>query len=271
MTIACGDSYTSTHGALGALQLGIGTCATCSRAVPRARSAEGAAHRSGNRLSRGVFAKDLILTIRRLGVHGGVGFARYGGATLDAMTIDERMTVCNMSIEGGARIGYVNPDETTFAFCAGRLFAPRTATRRARGGVVAADGVRPGRALRRSRPSTPPPSADRPRGASTRGSRSRFQAIEAAPTTGAGVHGVQAGSRAGARIDVAFIGSAPTGASRSCGGGAHRQGHHAAKHVKALVVPDRAVSRAAEARGLDEVFKAAGSKWRGAGCSMCRG
>jgi 3-isopropylmalate/(R)-2-methylmalate dehydratase large subunit len=72
------------------------------------------------------YAKDVILTIiRRLGVHGGVGFAyEYGGSTLEAMTIDERMTICNMSIEGGARIGYVNPDETTFAFLRGRRFAP---------------------------------------------------------------------------------------------------------------------------------------------------
>src|SRR6266571_3321981 len=129
MTIACGDSHTSTHGALGAIALGIGTsqvrdvlasqCVSLDPLKVRRIDVEG-------RLAPGVYAKDVILTIiRRLGVHGGVGFAyEYGGATLDAMTVDERMTICNMSIEGGARIGYVNPDETTFRFLRGRRFAP---------------------------------------------------------------------------------------------------------------------------------------------------
>ena len=111
MTIACGDSHTSTHGALGAIAFGIGTsqvrdvlasqCLALDPLKVRRIEVQG-------RLGRGVFAKDVILTIiRRLGVHGGVGFAyEYGGDTLDAMTIDERMTICNMSIEGGARVGY---------------------------------------------------------------------------------------------------------------------------------------------------------------------
>ena len=130
MTIACGDSHTSTHGALGAIAFGIGTsqvrdvlASQCLALDPlKVRRIE-----VNGRLSRGVFAKDVILTIiRRLGVHGGVGFAyEYGGDTLDRMTMDERMTVCNMSIEGGARIGYVNPDETTFEFLRGRPFAPK--------------------------------------------------------------------------------------------------------------------------------------------------
>jgi len=130
MTIACGDSHTSTHGALGAIAFGIGTsqvrdvlasqCLALDPLKVRRVEVTGA-------LNRGVFAKDVILTIiRRLGVHGGVGFAyEYGGDTIDAMTIDERMTICNMSIEGGARIGYVNPDDTTFAFLRGRQFAPK--------------------------------------------------------------------------------------------------------------------------------------------------
>jgi len=129
MTIACGDSHTSTHGALGAIAFGIGTsqvrdvlASQCLALDPlRVRRIE-----IDGRLNRGVYAKDVILTIiRRLGVHGGVGFAyEYGGSTLDAMTIEERMTICNMSIEGGARIGYVNPDDTTYAFLRGRTFAP---------------------------------------------------------------------------------------------------------------------------------------------------
>ena len=130
MTIACGDSHTSTHGAFGAIAFGIGTsqvrdvlasqCLAMNRLKVRRISVTGA-------LGRGVYAKDVILEIiRRLGVQGGVGFAyEYGGAAVDAMTQDERMTICNMSIEGGARVGYVNPDETTFRYLEGRPFAPR--------------------------------------------------------------------------------------------------------------------------------------------------
>src|SRR6266568_48258 len=129
MTIACGDSHTSTHGAFGAIAFGIGTSQVRDVLASQCLALEPLKVRRidvTGRLAPGVFAKDLILTIiRRLGVHGGVGFAyEYGGSTLDAMTIDERMTICNMSIEGGARVGYVNPDETTFAFLRGRRFAP---------------------------------------------------------------------------------------------------------------------------------------------------
>src|SRR5579864_9458609 len=129
MTIACGDSHTSTHGALGALAFGIGTsqvrdvlASQCLALDPlKVRRIE-----VNGRLAPGVYAKDVILTIiRRLGVQGGVGYAyEYGGSTVDAMNIEERMTICNMSIEGGARAGYVNPDETTFAFLKGRRFVP---------------------------------------------------------------------------------------------------------------------------------------------------
>ena len=141
MTIACGDSHTSTHGALGALAFGIGTsqvrdvlasqCLSLDPLKVRRIDVEG-------RLAPGVYAKDVILTIiRRLGVKGGVGFAyEYGGGTIDRMTIEERMTVCNMSIEGGARAGYVNPDETTFAFLRGRRSRQRArpSIARSRGG-----------------------------------------------------------------------------------------------------------------------------------------
>src|SRR5436190_23223263 len=129
LTIACGDSHTATHGALGALAFGIGTsqvrdvlASQCLALDPlKVRRIE-----VSGCLAAGVYAKDVILTIiRRLGVHGGVGYAyEYGGDTIDGMSIDERMTICNMSIEGGARIGYINPDETTFAFLRGRRFAP---------------------------------------------------------------------------------------------------------------------------------------------------
>ena len=129
LTIACGDSHTSTHGAFGAVALGIGTsqvrdvlasqCLAIDPLKVRRVSVSGS-------LGRGVYAKDVILEIiARLGVQGGVGYAyEYGGAAVDRMTMDERMTMCNMSIEGGARIGYVNPDETTFDYIKGRPFAP---------------------------------------------------------------------------------------------------------------------------------------------------
>ena len=130
MTIACGDSHTATHGALGAVAFGIGTsqvrdvlatqCLAMSPLKVRRIEVEGA-------LGRGVYAKDVILhIIGRLGVEGGVGYAyEYGGAAVAAMSLEERMTLCNMSIEGGARVGYVNPDATTYAWLRGRAHAPR--------------------------------------------------------------------------------------------------------------------------------------------------
>src|SRR6185503_3651896 len=130
MTIACGDSHTSTHGALGAVAFGIGTsqvrdvlASQCLALDPlRVRRI-----RVRGRLGRGVYAKDVILEIiRRLGVKGGVGYAyEYAGDTVDRMSMDERMTICNMSIEGGARVGYVNPDQATFDYLRGRRFAPQ--------------------------------------------------------------------------------------------------------------------------------------------------
>ncbi|MEQ1907217.1 MAG: aconitase family protein, partial [Vicinamibacterales bacterium] len=129
MTIACGDSHTSTHGALGAIAFGIGTSQVRDVLASQCLALDPLKVRRidvNGTLKPGVYAKDVILTIiRRLGVNGGVGYAyEYGGTTIDRMTIDERMTVCNMSIEGGARAGYVNPDETTFAFLKGRRYAP---------------------------------------------------------------------------------------------------------------------------------------------------
>src|SRR5437867_11191555 len=129
MVIACGDSHTSTHGAFGAIAFGIGTSQVRDVLASQCLALDPLKVRRidvNGRLNPGVYAKDVILTIiRRLGVQGGVGYAyEYGGSTIDRMTIEERMTICNMSIEGGARAGYVNPDETTFAFLRGRRFVP---------------------------------------------------------------------------------------------------------------------------------------------------
>src|SRR6195256_6534784 len=132
MTIACGDSHTSTHGAVGAIAFGIGTsqvrdvlATQClAMAKPKLRQV-----RVDGALTKGVYAKDVILAIiRTLGVNGGVGYAyEYAGPVVDRMTMEERLTLCNMSIEGGARSGYVNPDQTTFDYLRGRQYAPQGA------------------------------------------------------------------------------------------------------------------------------------------------
>src|SRR6187399_3159846 len=132
MTIACGDSHTSTHGAFGAIAFGIGTSQVRDVLASQCLAMEPLKVRRitvNGSLRPGVYAKDVILDIiRRLGVKGGTGYAyEYGGDTFDRMTMEERMTVCNMSIEGAARAGYVNPDDTTFSYMEGRPFVPQGA------------------------------------------------------------------------------------------------------------------------------------------------
>jgi 3-isopropylmalate/(R)-2-methylmalate dehydratase large subunit len=279
MTIACGDSHTSTHGALGALAFGIGTSQVRDVLASQCLALDPLKVRRidvNGRLAPGVYAKDVILTIiRRLGVQGGVGFAyEYGGSTLEAMTIDERMTICNMSIEGGARAGYVNPDDTTFAFLRGRPFAP--------------SGVAFDRAVAwwRSIASDPDARYD---------DRVSLDAASIEPTVTWGINpgqsvgigerisssadeealtfmGFSRGARVeGTKIDVAFIGSCTNGRLSDLEEAARLvKGRRVAPHVKALVVPgSQAVRKAAEARGLHEIFTKAGFEWRGAGCSMC--
>src|SRR5215217_2560100 len=130
MTIVCGDSHTSTHGAFGAVAFGIGTSQVRDVLASQCLAMDTLKVRRINvtgQLGPGLYAKDVILEIiRRLGVQGGVGYAyEYGGDTIERMTMDERMTICNMSIEGGARVGYVNPDQTTYDYLRGRRFAPQ--------------------------------------------------------------------------------------------------------------------------------------------------
>ena len=132
MTIACGDSHTSTHGAFGAIAMGIGTSQVRDVLASQCLAVEPLKVRRidvNGTLRPGVYAKDVILTIiRKLGVQGGVGYAyEYGGSAIDRMSMDERMTICNMSIEGGARCGYINPDEITFEYLKGREYAPKGA------------------------------------------------------------------------------------------------------------------------------------------------
>ncbi|OFV88734.1 MAG: 3-isopropylmalate dehydratase large subunit [Acidobacteria bacterium RBG_16_68_9] len=288
MTIACGDSHTSTHGAFGSVAFGIGTsqvrdvlatqCLAIQKPAVRRVSVDGA-------LRPGVYAKDVILhIIRRLGVKGGVGCAyEYGGDVVRRMSMEERMTVCNMSIEGGARCGYVNPDETTFADLReregapyGRAFDDAVAwwrsmasdanaayddTVRLDGGAISPMvtwGINPGQAIGVDE-RIPPPEAFPPDERET--VTDAYAYMDLAPDT----------PIAGTRIDVAFVGSCTNGRLSDL-----REAATIAKlgkvkpHVKALVVPgSQAVARAAEAEGLHEVFRAAGFEWRLPGCSMC--
>ena len=288
LTIACGDSHTSTHGAFGAIAFGIGTsqvrdvlASQCLALDPlKVRRIE-----VDGRLATGVYAKDVILEIiRRLGVNGGVGFAyEYGGPAIDRMSMDERMTICNMSIEGGARVGYINPDGTTIDYLRGRRFAPQgddfeRAAEWWRG--LASDegasyddevridgsairptvtwGINPGQSVYVDE-TLPRPADVPPDQRDSVGEALAFMGFDAGSPI------------AGTRIDVAFVGSC-TNARLSDLREAARviRGHKVAPHVKALVVPgSQAVSAAAEREGLHEVFAAAGFEWRGAGCSMC--
>ena len=290
MTIACGDSHTSTHGAVGAIAFGIGTsqvrdvlatqCLAMARPKLRQIRVEGA-------LARGVYAKDVSLTIiGKLGVKGGVGYAyEYAGPAIERMTMEERLTICNMSIEGGARCGYVNPDQTSFEYLRGRPYAPQGAAfdravnwwkgvateagasfddvARLDGSAiepVVTWGINPGQSVSVSQRIPSPESAPEPERPTYREALA-FMGFEAGqPIKGTG-------------IDVAFVGSCTNGRLSDLRAAAEvaRKGN-VAKGVRALIVPgSQQVAKAAEAEGLHEIFQAAGFQWRKAGCSMCLG
>jgi 3-isopropylmalate/(R)-2-methylmalate dehydratase large subunit len=237
------------------------------------------------KLAPGVYAKDVILhIIRKLGVQGGVGYAyEYAGPVVEAMTMEERMTVCNMSIEGGARLGYVNPDKTTIEYLRGREFAPKGAAfdeaerwwlsiasdaDAKYDDVVEIDaadiaptvtwGINPGQAI--GVRETIPLAAD-------------YTPDERGTVEDAYHYMDWKGGEpvAGTKIDVAFIGSCTNGRLSDLREAAKvAKLGHVKQGVKALVVPgSQEVARQAEAEGLDEVFRAAGFEWRLAGCSMC--
>jgi len=287
-TIACGDSHTSTHGAFGAIAFGIGTTQvrdvlatqTLALSKPKLRRIE-----VNGTLGPGVYAKDVILhIIRTLGVKGGVGYAyEYAGDVFDRMTMEERMTVCNMSIEGGARFGYVQPDATTVAYLRGRPYAPQGAdwdaaverwlAFRSDPGcryddvveIRAEDvpptvtwGINPGQAVAIDecvpRPEDVPP-----------GER---QAVEEALA-----HMQLEGGQpiAGTPVDVAFLGSCTNARLSDFVAVAEvLAGRRVHPRVKAIAVPgSEHVKSECERLGIDRVLKAAGFEWRAAGCSMC--
>ena len=289
MTIVCGDSHTSTHGAFGALAFGIGTSevtdvlATQCLLQSRPRTME---VRVDGTLAPGVSAKDLILAlIARIGVGGAAGHViEYTGAAIRALDMEGRMTVCNMSIEAGARAGLVSPDDVTMEWLAGRPHAPREAAWEAavqrwhtfrtddgarydRTVVIDASalapmvsyGTNPGMSIAVDA-AVPHPSA-------VSDVQDRAQLEQALRYMG-----LEGGAPiAGQRVDVVFIGSCTNSRLGDLRAAAQvLRGRRVAPHVRLLVVPgSQAVKAQAEAEGIDEVVRAAGGEWRESGCSMC--
>ncbi len=288
MTIACGDSHTSTHGAFGSIAFGIGTSQVRDVLVSQCLAMDQLKVRRidvTGELAPGVYAKDVILAIiRELGVKGGTGYAyEYGGEAISSMSMEERMSICNMSIEGGARVGYVNPDETTFSYIRGRPFSPgddewdeavkywnsiasdddaefddEVSFDGAAIGPNVTWGINPGQSVQVD--GRLPKVDELPRG-------ERESVREALDF----MEFEQGVSIAGTGIDVAFIGSCTNGRISDLREAAKiALGRRVSPGVKALVVPgSRLVGEQAEREGLHEVFLQAGFEWRKAGCSMC--
>jgi 3-isopropylmalate/(R)-2-methylmalate dehydratase large subunit len=289
MTIVCGDSHTATHGAFGALAFGIGTSevehvlATQTLLQNRPRAME---VRVEGELQKGVTAKDIILAlIAKIGVGGGTGCViEYTGSAIRSLDMEGRMTVCNMTIEAGARAGMIAPDEITFAYLAGRHFAPAGAAwEKLRAGwrqlatdpgarydesvVIDAGALKPmitfgttpamGLAVDGAIPD--PAALTDQQERETLAKALNYMALAPGRPI------------AGQKIDVVFIGSCTNGRiSDLRAAAALLQGRKVAAGVRTLVVPgSQAVKRQAEAEGLDEIFRSAGAEWRESGCSMC--
>jgi 3-isopropylmalate/(R)-2-methylmalate dehydratase large subunit len=291
LTIVCGDSHTSTHGAFGALAFGIGTSEVehvlATQTLPQHRPKTMAVTVHG-RLPHGVTAKDLILAIvAKVGTGGGQGYViEYRGEAVTALSMEGRLTVCNMSIEAGARAGLVAPDDTTFGYLEGRPHAPRGA-----GWEAALDhwrslrtdddaafdhevvldaaalspyvtwGTNPGQALPLSA-SVPDPGA-LPDPAERAAARRALAYMDLTPGT----------PLRDIAVDTVFLGSCTNGRMEDLRAAAGvLRGRKVADGVQMLVVPGSMAVRAqAEREGLDAVFTAAGAQWRSAGCSMCLG
>lgn len=290
MTICCGDSHTSTHGAFGAIAFGIGTSQvrdvlatqTLAMGKSKVRRIE-----VNGKLRPGVYAKDVILDIiHRLGVQGGVGYAyEYAGDVFDRFSMEERMTVCNMSIEGGARCGYVNPDATTYAYLKGREMSPtgeawdravkyweslRSDPDAHYDDVVKikAEDIEPVVTWGITPAQSTPVSAAIPQ-------PSAFHADERGVVEEAYEYmGFEPGSAIkGKKIDVAFIGSCTNGRFsdfEEVVKHLKKSGKKVASGVRALIVPgSQTVRNQLVAAGYDKVFEDAGFEFREAGCSMC--
>jgi 3-isopropylmalate/(R)-2-methylmalate dehydratase large subunit len=287
MTIVCGDSHTATHGAFGALAFGIGTSevehvlATQTLLQHKPKTME---VRVDGRLGPGVTAKDLILyLIGRLSTSGGMGYCiEYTGEAIRALSMEERMTVCNMTIEAGARAGLVAPDEKTFAYLRSRPFAPADFDAAvARWRQLATDpGAKYDRVERFDAGQVQPQVTwgTTPGQVTEVGGRVPDPADFADPTERKAVAAaleymaLKPGTPiTSIPIDRAFIGSCTNGRIEDMrAAAAVARGHHVAPGVNVIVVPGSGlVKRQAEAEGLDKIFRAAGMEWREAGCSMC--
>jgi 3-isopropylmalate/(R)-2-methylmalate dehydratase large subunit len=278
MTVVCGDSHTSTHGAFGALAFGIGTSevehvlASQCLLQRRPKTLE---VRVDGALGAGVVAKDVILAlIAQIGTAGGAGHVlEYRGNAISALDMEGRMTVCNMSIEAGARAGLIAPDDVTFQYLAGREHAPKDWERAVQSwrGLVSDEGARfdssvtldaaklepmitfgtnPGQGVAITQP-VPANSANK--------KALDYMALESGRPL------------LGKKIDVVFVGSCTNGRISDLRQAARIfEGRKVTKGVRALVVPgSQAVRKQAEAEGLDRIFVAAGAEWRQPGCSMC--
>ena len=287
-TIACGDSHTSTHGAFGAIAFGIGTTQVRDVLATQTLALNPLKVRRINvngKLSPGVYAKDVILhIIRTLGVKGGIGYAyEYGGEVFDRFNMEERMTVCNMSVEGGARIGYINPDNITFDYLRGRTHCPRNfewndTVERWRSFASDQDcqyddvvnfhaedipptvtwGITPGQAISINENVPSPRDVQESERSITEEALAHMKLQPDRPIKGT-------------PIDVAFIGSCTNGRySDFVEVARYLKGHKVKPGVKAIAVPgSQMVSKLCEAGGIADVFVQAGFEWRGAGCSMC--
>jgi len=291
MTVVCGDSHTSTHGAFGALAFGIGTSAVehvlATQTLPQSRPKTMAVNVDGD-APAGVTAKDIILAIiGQIGTGGGIGHViEYRGAAIRALSMEGRMTVCNMSIEAGARAGLIAPDATTFAYLKGRPHAPAGA----RWDEAVADwsslatddgavfdrevhldatslmpyvswGTNPGQVAPIDAVIPSPDDFEDPAGREAAARALTYMGLEA----GRPLRDVA--------VDTVFIGSCTNGRIEDLrAAAAVLEGRQVAKGVRVLVVPGSGqVKRQAEHEGLDRVFIAAGAQWREPGCSMCLG
>jgi len=288
MTIACGDSHTSTHGAFGTLAFGIGTSQVAdvlaTQTLAMAKLKVRRINFTGS-LKSGVYAKDVALAyINRLGVNGGVGYAyEFGGEVIDKMSMEERMTVCNMAIEGGARCGYVNPDQTTYDYLKGRDYCPKDAaweramadwqslTSDANAGYddvieikgeaiepFVTWGITPAQSVGVSQNLPEVESFEEADQLVVREAYEYMSFEEGQPI-------------AGTPVNVVFIGSCTNGRLSDLREAAKFvKGKQVADGVRALAVPgSQEVARQAIDEGLDKVFGEAGFQWRESGCSMC--
>ena len=291
MTIVCGDSHTSTHGAFGALAFGIGTSEVehvlATQTLPQRRPGTMAVTVEGD-LPPGVTAKDVILAvIGRIGTGGGVGHViEYRGSTIRSLSMEGRMTICNMSIEGGARAGMVGPDDTTFAYLEGRAHAPKgaawerasddwrslvTDTGATFDREVQIDattlsphvswGTNPSQVVSIDGTVPDPDSLAEPAAAEAARRALTYMGLSA----GTAVRDIS--------VDTVFIGSCTNSRLEDLRAAADViAGHKVHTGLRAMVVPgSMQVKEAAEAEGLDRVFTDAGFEWRAAGCSMCLG